>query len=118
MARALITGLSGQDGSYMAELLLDEGYEVHGLVRNGLGSAAHLGNRVSPHVGDLRDAESVQAAVRDSAPDAVYHFGAVTHVADSEVDPAVVRDVVVGGSDRLLAAVADAAPQARVFCAS
>lgn len=119
MACALITGLSGQDGSYLAESLLTDGYEVHGLVRDGrLGSAAHLADRVAVHAGDLRDDASLREAVRASRPDEVFHLAAASHVARSFTDPETVRDVIAGGTERLLAAVLSEAPAARVFCAS
>jgi GDPmannose 4,6-dehydratase len=116
---ALVTGISGQDGSYLAELLLDQGYDVHGLVRGDrLGLAEHLRNRITSHSGDLRDADSLLAAVRDSRPDEVYHLGAATHAGRSADDPEGVRDVVARGTERLLEAVASKQPTAKVFCAS
>jgi GDPmannose 4,6-dehydratase len=114
---ALITGISGQDGSYLAEQLLGEGMAVHGLLRAGnLGASAHLRGRVIEQHGDLRDAASVTAAVRAAAPTEIYHLGALSHVTGSPVE--AFRDVVAGGTRRVLEAAVEHAPQARVFCAS
>lgn len=85
--KALITGITGQDGSYMAELLLQEGYEVFGLVRRSSTSnesrIAHLKGRVHLIDGDLTDTDSITRAVQESRPDEIYNLGAMTFVPNS-----------------------------------
>jgi GDPmannose 4,6-dehydratase len=88
VTRALITGVTGQDGSYLAELLLGKGYEVHGLVR---GDAAVEG--VTLHRGDVRDPESLRAAIATARPDEVYNLAGLTSVAASWEQPALVGEV-------------------------
>src|SRR5678810_218190 len=88
--RALITGITGQDGSYLAELLLSKDYEVHGIVRHAsrtMGEREYLGvlppeaaKRVHLHPGDLTDGSSIQAVVRSVQPDEVYNLAAQSHV--------------------------------------
>lgn len=115
---ALITGISGQDGSYLAEALLAKGYEVHGLVRSGhLGLAGHLAADVETHEGDLRDGESLERAVRETSPDEVYHLAGVTMPGRSWENPAAVLDIVAGGTVRLLDALSRLAADARTFVA-
>src|SRR4051812_49113693 len=91
MKRALITGITGQDGSYLAELLLEKGYEVHGIVRRSSSFNTeridHLyrdphehGVRLRLHHGDLNDASSLHSIVREAEPDEVYNLGAQSHV--------------------------------------
>lgn len=94
MKRALITGITGQDGSYLAEMLLDKGYEVHGLVRRSsssstvridhlLASPAAAEGRIALHAGDLLDAASLRRLVEQVLPDEVYHLGAQSDVGAS-----------------------------------
>lgn len=118
MPRALITGISGQDGSYLAELLLGKGYEVHGLVHDGkLGAARHLADSIATHSGDLRDGASLHAAVTAATPDEAYHLAAVTAPGKSWANPVETFDVISSGTVRLLAAIAERSPRARVFVA-
>ena len=112
MKRALITGITGQDGSYLAELLLARGYEVHGLVRGGSVQGVHV------HHGDLRDQESLAAALRAARPDEVYNLAAASSVAASWEDPALTGDVTGLGVARLLEALRATCPEARLFHAS
>jgi GDPmannose 4,6-dehydratase len=116
---ALITGLTGQDGSYLAELLLAKGYRVVGLVLgtqpSALGAAEHLANSVELVQGDLRDQASLSAAVKSAKPDEVYNLAAMTVVHSSWNDPALVGDVTGLGATRLLDVVSRVAPAAR-FC--
>lgn len=119
--RALITGIGGQDGSYLAELLLGKGYEVHGVVRAGDGGAEpleSLRDRVGLHEGDLLDPESLLAAVRSVEPDEVYNLAAMSHVVDSWGDAALSADGTAVGVVRLLDAIRVAWPRARFFQAS
>jgi GDPmannose 4,6-dehydratase len=88
VTRALITGITGQDGSYLAELLLDKGYEVHGLVRSDTPLEG-----VVCHRGDLRDPESLRAAIAAARPDEVYNLGGLTSVAASWEQPALTAEV-------------------------
>lgn len=116
--RALITGISGQDGSYLAELLLDAGFEVHGLVHHsGLGLAEHLAERIEAHRGDVTDATSIERALTAARPDEVYHLAAVTAPGKSWGDATGTFDVVAGGTARLLAAVEAVQRDARVLVA-
>jgi GDPmannose 4,6-dehydratase len=116
--RALITGVTGQDGSYLAELLLAKGYEVYGIVQPGAGEGC-LGD--SPALADIRktpadiaDADAVKAAVRDARPAECYHLAAQTFVPGDERNT-VTANVV--GTWSVLSAIADSAPECRVFFA-
>jgi GDPmannose 4,6-dehydratase len=113
MKRALITGITGQDGSYLAELLLDKGYEVHGLIRRSssfaTGRIEHLYRdphmRDIPlvlHYGDLTDSSSLISTLNSVKPDEVYNLGAQTHVAVSFEMPEFTLDVTGMGVLRLL----------------
>ncbi len=123
---ALITGITGQDGSYLAELLLAKGYDVHGLVRRSstfnrqridhLRSAA--AGRMTLHYGDLCDTESLNAVVGRVRPDEVYNLAAQSHVAISFQMPSYSGDVNGLGAVRVLEAVRSLAPHARVYQAS
>jgi GDPmannose 4,6-dehydratase len=112
--RALITGVTGQDGSYLAELLQDRGYEVHGLVR----TAAPAIDGVRLHQGDLRDQDSLIAAFEAARPDEVYNLAAESSVAASWEDPALTGDITGLGVARLLEALRRTCPAARLFHAS
>jgi GDPmannose 4,6-dehydratase len=111
--RALITGITGQDGSYLAEALLERGYEVHGLVRRLVELAG-----VRLHRGDLRDPDSLASALRAARPDEVYNLAAESSVAASWEDPVLTGDVTGLGAARLLEAVRVTCPEARLFQAS
>jgi GDPmannose 4,6-dehydratase len=112
--RALITGITGQDGSYLAELLLERGYEVHGLVRDGSEEieAVHL------HRGDLRDQDSLADALNAARPAEVYNLAAASSVAASWEDPALTGEITGLGVARLLEALRTTCPEARLFHAS
>lgn len=120
--RALITGLSGQDGSFLAELLLGKGYDVVGMVRSDtveqLGASEHLRSKVDLVCGDLLDAESLTAAVLESHPDELYHLASPSFVPDSWRQPARVLSAVAGATATLLEAVRDHSPHTRVFVAA
>jgi GDPmannose 4,6-dehydratase len=119
--RALITGLTGQDGSFLAELLLDEGYRVTGLVRTGsehsLGAAGHLRDRVDVLEGDLLDPGTLIEAVSRTRPDELYHLAAPSRVPDSWIDPARTLTAIAGSGAAMLQAVRDHSPSTRVFMA-
>ena len=120
-ARALVTGVTGQDGGYLAEQLLAEGVEVHGLVAEGDPLVDELRARspeVVLHTGDLLDQASLDAVVRDAAPDEVYNLAGISSVAFSWERPVLTADVTALGAARLLEAVRAHAPQARFLQAS
>lgn len=122
MKRALITGITGQDGSYLAEWLLDGGYEVHGLVRRSstpnTGRIGHLLERLHLHPGDMTDPASLRAAVEASRPDEIYNLAAQSHVGTSWTIPAYTAEVAALGCTRLLEAVRLVCPEARYYQAS
>jgi GDPmannose 4,6-dehydratase len=115
MKKALITGITGQDGSYLAELLLEKGYEVHGLVRRSStfnrGRIDHLtldpalSSRFRLHYGDLADGSSLRRVVETVLPDEVYNLAAQSHVRVSFDQPEYTADIVATGTLRLLEAV-------------
>jgi GDPmannose 4,6-dehydratase len=116
--RALITGITGQDGSYLAEFLLDRGYEVHGVIRRAstfnTDRIDHLyrdphdpGVRLRLHYGDLTDSSGLRALLERVQPDEVYNLGAQSHVRVSFDQPEYTADVVALGALRLLEAVRD-----------
>ena len=122
MKRALITGIMGQDGSYLAELLLQKGYQVTGLVlRGGAEPSANVAGfreRLRFAAGDLSDQASLDAAVSAVRPDEVYNFAAQSAVPLSWAEPVMTGDVTGLGAARLLESVRRHAPEARVFQAS
>src|ERR1700675_1185778 len=87
MKKALITGITGQDGSYLAELLLSKGYEVHGIIRRSSSINTeridHIFDRLHLHYGDLTDGSNLAKLVWDIVPDEVYNLGAQSHVRTS-----------------------------------
>ena len=111
MKRALITGITGQDGSYLADLLLAKGYEVHGLVRRSSTRSTerieHGQGGLVLHHGDLADGAGLARVVRSVAPDEVYNLGAQSHVHVSFSQATYTADVTGAGVTRLLEAVRD-----------
>jgi GDPmannose 4,6-dehydratase len=116
MAKALITGVSGQDGSYLAELLLSKGYEVHGLIRRSSSFNTHrldpiyqdpheAGVRFLMHYGDLSDSGSLVNLIRELEPDEIYHLGAQSHVKVSFEIPEYTADATAMGTARILEAI-------------
>ena len=116
MKKALITGITGQDGSYLAEFLLEKGYEVHGIKRRSslfntqrvdhLYEGSHIGNtRFKLHYGDLTDTSNLTRLLSDINPDEVYNLGAQSHVAVSFDSPEYTADVDAMGTLRLLEAI-------------
>ncbi|PVG84492.1 GDP-mannose 4,6-dehydratase [Nocardioides gansuensis] len=109
MPTALITGITGQDGLYLAELLLGKGYEVHGLIRGQNNPRTELVEKLVPdvtlHTGDLLDISSLMRALRKSQPDEVYNLGAISFVAYSWENAAVTSDVTGKGVLSMLEAV-------------
>jgi len=117
--KALITGITGQDGSYLAELLLDKGYEVHGLVRRSSSFNTwridHVRERLVLHYGDLVDQNSLARALDALQPDEVYNLAAQSHVKVSFEMPEYTTDVTALGVLRLLDAVRDLELKTRVY---
>ena len=109
MKKALITGITGQDGSYLAEFLLEKGYEVHGVVRRSSSSNTsridHLKGKVTLHEGDLSDASSIFRIVAEVRPDEIYNLAAQSHVQVSFDVPEYSGDVDALGVLRILEAV-------------
>ena len=116
MKKALITGITGQDGSYLAEFLLEKGYEVHGIKRRSslfntqrvdhIYQDPHVDNhRFKLHYGDLSDTSNLTRLIRDIEPDEVYNLGAQSHVAVSFESPEYTADVDAIGTLRLLEAI-------------
>ena len=113
---ALITGITGQDGSYLAEFLLEKGYEVHGIKRRGslfntqridhIYQDPHLDNaRFKLHYGDLSDTSNLVRIIQETQPDEIYNLGAMSHVAVSFESPEYTADVDAMGTLRLLEAI-------------
>ena len=127
--RALITGITGQDGSYLAELLLSKGYEVHGIIRR---SSSFNTERIDPiykdrhekgtkmflHYGDLSDTSSLIKILGETQPDEIYNLAAQSHVRVSFDIPEFTGDVTALGAVRILDAMRQVAPQARFYQAS
>jgi GDPmannose 4,6-dehydratase len=120
--RALITGLTGQDGSFLTELLLERGYEVTGLVRGGpersLGCSEHLRGRVDLVRGDLLDPGSLRAAIGQSRPAEIYHLGGPSFVPASWEHPGEALSAIAGSTATLLEVVRELSPDTRVFVAA
>ncbi|MBW2062404.1 MAG: GDP-mannose 4,6-dehydratase [Deltaproteobacteria bacterium] len=119
---ALITGITGQDGSYLAELLFNKGYKVYGLVRrlslNNYERIAHIQDQIEFLQGDLLDQNSLISAVRDSNPDEVYNLAAMSFVPTSWNQPVLTGEFTALGVTRILEAIRVACPTARYYQAS
>jgi GDPmannose 4,6-dehydratase len=119
---ALITGITGQDGSYLAELLLEKGYEVHGIVRRSsterFERIEHLRDRISLHQADLLDHRSLVDAMRAARPDEVYNLAAMSFVAVSWIQPTLTAEFTGVGVTRMLEAMREVCPEARFYQAS
>ena len=129
MKKALITGITGQDGSYLADLLLEKGYEVHGIIRRAstfntaridhLYTDPHVhGVRLFLHYGDLSDSLNLTRLIDRVEPDEVYHLGAQSHVRVSYDIPENTGDIVALGTIRILEAIREAKVPARFYQAS
>jgi GDPmannose 4,6-dehydratase len=119
---ALITGITGQDGSYLAELLLEKGYEVHGMVRRSSSERfdriEHLRDRITLHQADLLDHRSLVDALRAAKPAEIYNLAAMSFVAVSWIQPTLTAEFTGVGVTRLLEAVREVCPEARFYQAS
>jgi len=129
MKKALITGITGQDGSYLAELLLSKEYEVHGLIRrastfntgriNHLYRDSHInGVRLFLHYGDLSDGSNISRLIEKIVPDEIYHLGAQSHVRVSFDIPEFTSDVTGLGTLRLLDAIKESGVKTKFYQAS
>ncbi len=129
MKKALITGITGQDGSYLADLLLEKGYEVHGIIRRAstfntsridhLYADPHVnGVRMFLHYGDLSDSVNLVKLLYELKPDEIYHLGAQSHVRVSFDIPEYTSDVTGVGTIRILEAIREAGLRSRFFQAS
>lgn len=127
--KALITGITGQDGSYLAELLLEKGYEVHGIVRRSSSFNTQRIDRIYQdphetdrrlllHFGDLSDASSLNHVLRTVLPDEIYNLGAQSHVKVSFDTPEYTADVTGLGTARLLEAIRELQLRPKIYQAS
>ena len=120
--RALITGITGQDGSYLAELLLSKGYEVHGMVRRSseekFERIQHLHGKIQLHQGDLLDQFSLAALLSQVNPDEVYNLAAQSFVPTSWNQPVLTGEFTALGVTKMLEAIRHTRPQARFYQAS
>src|SRR5664280_1703987 len=127
--KALITGITGQDGSYLAELLLSKGYEVHGLIRRAstfntgrldpIYDDPHSGkSRMSLHYGDLSDASALARLIGKIQPEEVYNLAAQSHVRVSFDSPEYTADITATGTVRLLEAIRETGIRPRFYQAS
>ncbi len=120
--RALITGVSGQDGSYLAELLLSKGYEVWGIVRRlsaeNYERIEHIRDQITLVQGDLLDQSSLAAALTESEPDEVYNLAAQSFVPTSWTQPVLTAEFTSVGVTRLLEAIRQVNPRVRFYQAS
>jgi GDPmannose 4,6-dehydratase len=127
--RALITGITGQDGSYLAELLLAKGYEVHGIIRRAstfnTGRLDHIYSdphadktALKLHYGDLSDASALSRLIAKVAPDEIYNLAAQSHVRVSFDSPEYTTDITATGAVRLLEAIREVGIKPRFYQAS
>lgn len=129
MKRALVTGIIGQDGSYLAEFLLTKGYEVHGLIRRASTFNTHRidhiyvdphtpNSRTFLHYGDLSDSGKRTHFVYDVKPDGIYHLGAQSHVKISFEIPEYIGEITALGTTRLLEAIRRSGIKTKFYQAS
>lgn len=120
--KALITGITGQDGSYLAELLLEKGYEVHGIIRRAstfnTGRIDHIFDRLHIHFGDLADGSALARLLSKVQPDEIYNLAAQSHVRVSFDIPEYTGDIVAIGATRLLEAIREVGIKPRYYQAS
>ncbi|MDQ6607200.1 MAG: GDP-mannose 4,6-dehydratase [Actinomycetota bacterium] len=120
--RALITGITGQDGSHLAELLLEQGYEVHGMVRRSstekFERIDHIRDRLALHQGDLLDQRSLVDALRACQPEEIYNLAGMSYVAASWAQPTLTAEFTGIGVTRMLEAMREVCPESRFYQAS
>jgi len=119
---ALITGITGQDGSYLAEFLLSKGYEVHGIIRRSSSFNTkridHIFDKLYLHYGDLSDASNINNLIREIKPSEIYHLAAMSHVRVSFDEPIYTTDIGALGTLRLLEAVRNCGFPIKVYNAA
>src|ERR1700676_1962209 len=119
---ALVTGITGQDGSYLAELLLEKGYDVHGMVRRAstekFERIEHIRDRITLHQGDLLDQRSLVDALRAARPQEIYNLAAMSFVAVSWIQPTLTAEFTGVGSPRMLEGMREVCRGARLYQAS
>lgn len=122
MAKALITGINGQTGSYLAEILLDNGYEVHGMMRRGSTHKTeridHILDKIKIHIGDLEDVNSLTKILQEVQPDEIYNFAAMSQVRISYDIPSYTGKVTGIGFANLIEAIRLVCPEAKIYQAS
>jgi GDPmannose 4,6-dehydratase len=120
--RALITGITGQDGSFLADLLLEKGYEVHGMVRRSSTETfqrlTHIRDDITLHTGDLLDQRSLTDVLRETTPHEIYNLAAMSFVAASWNQPVLTAEFTGTGVTRMLEAMREVTPEARFYQAS
>jgi GDPmannose 4,6-dehydratase len=120
--RALITGITGQDGSFLADLLLEKGYEVHGMVRRSSTETfqrlSHIRDAITLHTGDLLDQRSLTDVLRETTPHEIYNLAAMSFVAASWNQPVLTAEFTGTGVTRMLEAMREVSPDARFYQAS
>src|SRR3954449_11686613 len=120
--RALITGITGQDGSFLADLLLEKGYEVHGMVRRSSTETfqrlTHIRDAINLHTGDLLDERSLTDVLRATQPHEIYNLAAMSFVAASWNQPVLTAEFTGTGVTRMLEAMREVTPEARFYQAS
>lgn len=119
MKKAFITGYNGQDGSYLAELLLDKGYEVHGLMRRTseplMSKIKHLEGQITVHMGDMSDSSSIHRIIKKVNPDEIYNMAAMSHVGWSFENPRQTVDVNTLGYSSILEACRTAGINPKIY---
>ena len=122
MKKALITGITGQDGSYLAEFLLEKGYEVYGMYRRTSGNPferiSHIKDKIKLVCADLTDQNSLHELIKEIQPDEVYHLAAQSFVPTSWKQPILTGDVTALGTTRLLEAIRHVNPKIKFYQAS
>jgi GDPmannose 4,6-dehydratase len=120
--RALVTGITGQDGSYLADLLLEKGYEVHGMVRRSSTETfqrlQHIRDQLTLHTGDVLDQRSLVDVMRETEPHEIYNLAAMSFVAASWNQPVLTAEFTGTGVTRMLEAMRETVPEARFYQAS
>lgn len=119
MKKVLITGITGQTGSYMADLLLEKGYEVHGMIRrsatDNTSNISHIIDKITLHFGDMSDSDAIRNIVSKVLPDEVYNFAAMSDVRVSYDEPVYTGDITALGFARILEAIRAIKPDTKIY---
>jgi len=126
MKKAIITGITGQDGYYLTKLLLEKGYEVHGIVRrnsqNSLGNLEYLSKeekeQINIHWGDITDNLFMDSVIKSVKPDEVYHLAAQSFVGFSFENPRFTYDVNIGGTLNVVNSIYEHSPSSKLYFAA